>query len=146
MFDFSLISGWKAISQKKRAVGRKTKLANCSASCQRAWKSSRLPSRQILGVQKGEKKGILLMNSMTSPGRREPRSLQIGSGTPVCSFGLCVLNGILVVSKREHISYSLRKATPKGEAEHTPQKKKKEYTAPQYYWNISFVCLSFGSN
>ncbi|XP_032164078.1 uncharacterized protein LOC116570709 isoform X5 [Mustela erminea] len=92
---------------------------------------------------KGEKKATVLMVSMMPPGTGGRRSLLV-SGIPVCAFGLWALSGIPLVSNRECITCSLRKATPKGEAEQTPQKK--QYAVIQYYWNISFVCLSFESN
>lgn len=82
------------------------------------------------------------MISMMSPPRRGLKSLQVG-GFLVCVFDLCVLTGIPVVSKRECFSYSLRKATPKGEADHTPQKK--EYAVTPCYWNTSLSVSLFGA-
>lgn len=92
---------------------------------------------------KGEKKDIVLMISMMSPRREGLRSLHI-SGVPVCAFGLCAsLAFIPVVSKRECISSFLRQATPKGEDEHSPQKRNIQ---PLSIIGTSHLSVSFGSN
>ena len=116
-------------------------------ACQRLSKPSEHPGSRLLetpsqtdgGSVRGGKKGSVLVISMMSfkeEARRLCRALDSR-----CAFGLGALPGFPVASERKCVSHSLRNATPKAEV--WTYFTSKGVTAPPYYWNISFVSLSF---
>lgn len=117
-------SEWKTISEKGDLLARGPHLPNCSPSHPRI---SKIWSAQ----------DFLAGRSQAHKRRKESHCANIRPWRLLSQekWGVCWsmefqcvhldsgLSGIPMVSEREYISRSLRKATPRGESEHIPQKR-----------------------